>query len=162
LTRAAAALLAGLAALSAGCNYRLGPAPPVANAVTVSIPVFENRTYRRGVETDLSRLVSSELITRSRLRLVETGADLVVDGAIVAVDENVLSEAEDQVTRESSVLVTVEFSVRDGRTGEPIVPVQKVTERESFVPSIGESIRSARAEALRRLAADIVDRLEAK
>jgi hypothetical protein len=158
LTRAAAALLVALA----GCGYRLGPTEPVGGAATVAVPVFDNRTFRRGVETDLSRLVSSELITRSRLRLVETGADLVVDGAICFIDENVLSEAEDQVVRESSVLVTVEFCIRDGRTGEPVVPIQRVTERESFVPGIGESIRSARAEALRRIAADIVDRLEAK
>jgi hypothetical protein len=157
-------LLLALAASSSlpACAYRLGPAAPLAGASTVAIPVFENRTYRRGVEMDLARLVSSELLGRSRLRLVETGADLVVDGAIVTVEESVLSEAEDQVIRESSVLVTVEFTVRDGRTGEPVVPVQKVTERESFVPGIGESIRTARAEALKRLAADIVDRLEAR
>jgi len=162
LTRAAAAVLLLAAALPAACGYRLGPAAPLAGATTVAMPVFENRTFRRGVETDLARLLSSELIGRSRLRLVETGADLVVDGVIVAVEESVHSEREREVVRESSVLVTVEFSVRDGRTGEPVVPVQRLTEREPFVPAIGESLRSARAETLRRLASDIVDRLEAK
>jgi len=158
-----ALLLAALAALALpGCGYRLGPPPPLRGASSVAIPVFENRTYRRGVETDLARLVASDLISRSRLTLVETGADLVVDGVIVAMEENVLSEAEQEVVRESSILVTVEFTVRDGRTGEVVVPVQRVTERESFVPGIGESIRSARAEALKRLASDIVDRLEAR
>ena len=162
MTRAAAAVLLLAAALPAACGYRLGPAAPLAGATTVAMPVFENRTFRRGVETDLARLLSSELIGRSRLRLVETGADLVVDGVIVAVEESVHSEREREVVRESSVLVTVEFSVRDGRTGEPVVPVQRLTEREPFVPAIGESLRSARAETLRRLASDIVDRLEAK
>jgi len=73
----------------------------------------------------------------------------------------VLSEREGENIRESAVLVTAEVVVRDGRTGEPLVKLRKITERESFVPGIGETLRSARIEALKRLAADVADLLEA-
>ena len=153
--------LAALALLLAACGYRLGPSTPVAGARTVAIPLFDNATFRRGIEMDLARLLASEVQSRTRLRVVETGADLVIQGSIVDVREALLSESKGEVVRESSLLVTVEFSIRDGRTGEPVVAQQRVTERESYVPSIGESVRTARSESLRRLAADIVDRLEA-
>ena len=160
MIRRAAILL--LAAAAASCGYRLGPAAPVVpGAATVRIPVFENRTYRRGVETDLARQIAAILASRSRLRPVDEGGDLVVEGVLVEIKEDLLSSMEDQVIRESSIIVTAEVTVRDGRTGEAIVKVRKITERESFVPGIGESLRSARVEALRRLAEDVVDLLEA-
>lgn len=158
---AAGALLLLLAAAAPACGYSLGPAAPLAGAATVEIPVFDNRTYRRGVETDLARQVAAALASRSRIRLVDSGGDLVVEGAIVAIQEMLLSESEGQNIRESAVLVTAEVVVRDGRTGEPVVKLRRITERESFVPGIGESLRSARIEALKRLAEDVVDLLEA-
>ena len=156
-----AALLLLAAAALASCGYSVGPPEPLAGARTVSVPIFENRTYRRGIETDLARQIASEVASRSRLVLVDTGADLVVQGTIVDVDESVLSEKEDQQIRESSVLVTAIVTVVDGRTGDSIVKQKKLVQRESFVPGIGETVRSARIEAMKRLAADVVDLLEA-
>ncbi len=128
----------------------------------MQVPVFENRTFRRGVESDLERQIAAAVASRSLLRLVDAGGDLVVEGAIIDIKETVLSERENEVIRESAVLVTAEVTVKDGRTGESLVKLRRITERESFVPTIGESLRSSRAEALKRLAADIVDLLEAK
>lgn len=160
MIRPAALLLLALA--SAACGYRLGPAAPVvAGAATVRIPLFENRTFRRGVETDLARQIAAALASRSRLRPVDEGGDLVVEGVLVEMKEDLLSSMEDQEIRESSLLVAAEVTVRDGRTGEALVKVRKITERESFVPGIGESLRTARIEALKRLAEDVVDLLEA-
>jgi len=156
-----AALLVLLGAAAAACGYRLGPAAPVAGAGTVRIPVFENRTYRRGVETDLARQITASLSSRSRLRLVDEGGDLVVEGTIVEIREDLLSAKENEVVRESALFVTAEVTVRDGRTGDAVVKLRRITERESFVPGIGETLRSARVEALKRLAEDVVDLLEA-
>jgi outer membrane lipopolysaccharide assembly protein LptE/RlpB len=153
-------LLLGAVAAAAGCGYRIGPADPIRGARTVQVPIFENRTFRRGVETDLARQIASEMNARNRIRIVEAGGDLVVEGVITEIREAVLSLGEDQAIRESSVAVTVEVTVRDGRSGAAVVPLRKITEREPFVPSIGESLRTARAEALRRLAADVADLLE--
>lgn len=158
--RAAALLLAAAASLAAaGCGWTLGPPEPIRGARTIALPVFENRTYRRGVETDLARALVAEVQSRTRMRILEAGADLVLEGTITNIEEILLSEGEDQAIWESTLLVTVEVLLRDGRTGEPIRPRERYSERESFVPGIGEGVRSARTEALRRLAADIVDGL---
>lgn len=151
-----------LLAAAAGCAYRLGPAEPVAGARSIALPIFDNRTFRRGLEADLARALVSEVHARTRLRVLDAGADLVLEGTIVDCQETVLSQDESQATRESTVFVTVEWVLRDGRTGEPVGPRDRLTEREAFVPGIGESLRTARAEAMRRLAADLVDRLEAR
>ncbi len=159
--RAAALLLlvgAASAALAA-CGYSVGPVRPARDASTIALPIFGNRTWRRGVETDLARALVAEVQSRTTMRIVETGADLVVEGTIVQMDEILLSQGEKQTVRESTILVTVEVHVRDGRTGEALGPQERITERESFVPGIGESLRTARAEALRRIAADVVDLL---
>jgi hypothetical protein len=153
-------LALGLAGAAASCGYRLGPAAPLAGATTVRIPVFENRTYRRGVETDLARQIVSSLASRSRLRPVDEGGDLVVEGVITEVQEDLLSAKEPEQVRESALFVTVLVTVRDGRSGEPVVKMRRITERESFVPDIGESVRTARVEALKRLAEGVVDLLE--
>lgn len=154
-----ALLLLALAGAASGCGYTLGAGRPVGDATSVALPVFDNRTFRSGVEADLARMLAAEVHARTPLRIVDTGADLVVEGTILAIEEGVLSQRENQRIRESSVLITVEVKVRDGRTGEPVVKSFKRTERESFVPQIGESLRTARSEALRRLAAEIVDEL---
>ncbi|MHC4923915.1 MAG: LPS assembly lipoprotein LptE [Planctomycetota bacterium] len=160
--RAAPFAAIGLVLLVAGCGYRFGPAPVVNDARSVALPLFENRTFRRGVETDLGRLLVTEVKSRTALVIGHEGsADLVVKGAIVNIEEKVMSQDKDQVIRESSIIVTAEVNVLDGRTGEPVVPRMRLTEREPFVPRIGESVRSARIEALKRLASDVVDRLEA-
>jgi hypothetical protein len=156
-----AAVLLLLAGAAAACGYTVGPAAPLAGALTVRIPVFENRTYRRGVETDLARQIAAVLASRSTIRAVDEGGDLVVEGTLVEIREDLLSAKEGQVVRESALFVSAEVTVRDGRTGEPVVKQRRLTERESFVPGIGESLRTARIEALKRLAEDVVDLLEA-
>lgn len=155
----AALLLVALG--TAACGYRMGPGEPLGGAVSVALPVFDNRTWRRGVETDLARHLLTEVHTRTRLEVRETGADLVVRGSISRIEEDPLSQTTDEALRESSILVTAEVRVIDGRTGEERVPRKTITERESFVPGIGESLRTARAEALRRIASRVVDLLEA-
>jgi len=152
--------LTAAALAAAGCGYALGPARVATDAETISLPVFDNRTFRKGVELDLARLLLSEVHARTGLRVVPEGGDLVVRGTLVAIDEDVLSLREGQRIRESADLVTAEVEIEDARHGTTLLRRTRTTERESFVPSLGESLRSARAEALRRLASDIVDRLE--
>ena len=54
----------------------------------------------------------------------------------------------------------LEFEVTDARTGKPVVARRRVTERESFVPAVNESVRTAREEAGRALAERIVRQME--
>jgi len=153
-------LAAALAALC-GCGYSTGSLVPKEQR-TIAVPVFENPTRRHDLEFEVTRAVVEEIHSRTQLHVVgpSDSPDLVLKGVLVDVEEEVLSHADDQRIRESAYFLTAEVEVVDGRTGKAVVKKSRVTERESYVPSIGENARTAREEAGRALAERIVQRLE--
>ena len=56
--------------------------------------------------------------------------------------------------------VDLDITVGDARAGQTVVEEKRVTERESYTPVVGESVRSARQEAVRTLAERVVHALE--
>jgi len=155
-----AVLAAALAALC-GCGYSTGSLVPEGRR-TIAVPVFDNPTRRHDLEFELTRAVVEEIHSRTSLRVVSPSdsPDLVLKGSLVEVDEDVLSHSDDQRIRESAYFLTAEIEVVDGRSGETVVAKGRVSERESFVPGVGENARTAREEAGRALAERIVQRLE--
>ncbi len=159
LAWAGAALVAAAVAL-AGCGYKTGSLVSE-QYQTIACPVFDNATRRPDLEWALTRAVVEELQSRTHLRVVNRSdnPDLVLQGRLVDVDEDVLSHRSHQRTRESTYFLTAEIEVTD-RQGRQVVGKRKVTERESFVPVLGENVRTAREEAGRALAERIVRQLE--
>jgi hypothetical protein len=159
IRRLAAALLAS--ALLAACGYSTGTLVSDEHR-TIAVPVFENTTRRHDLEWALTRAVVEELQSRTDLRVVDLDdePDLVLHGALVKTDEDVLASRTFQRIRESAVFVTAKIEVENARTGEKLVPMTTVTERESFTPLKGEDVRTAREEATRTLAERIVQKLE--
>jgi hypothetical protein len=86
--RAAALGLASLALvlLVAGCGYRLagtGTNVP-ANAHTISIALFKNRSREKGLDVALQNAVTEEFRRRGTLEVVtDTDGDLVLSGTII-------------------------------------------------------------------------------
>lgn len=158
--RAAVAFAAAL--LAAGCGYSSGTLVPEGYR-TIAVPVFDNTTRRHDLEWEVTRQVVEEIQSRTALRVVDPSdsPDLVLAGKLVDAEEDVLSHRDRQRIRESAYFLTAEVEVLDVRAGKPLVAKDRVTERESFVPELGEDVRSARAEAGRALAERIVRRLEA-
>lgn len=154
----AAALLA--AAAAAGCGYSSASLVPDRYR-TISVEVFSNGTPRHDLEYEVTRAVVEELQSRTHLRVVDRDMphDLTLTGTLRDVDEDVASRRAFQRIRESDVFVTADVEVSDS-TGRAVVEKRKITEREAFVPVIGEEVRSARQEAVRELAERIVRTLE--
>jgi len=159
-TRFLAALVA--AAALASCGYSTGSLVPPGYR-TIAVPVFDNPTHRHDLEWALTQAVVEEIQARTSLRVVDSSdsPDLVLNGSLADADEDVLSHLERQRIRESAYFLTAEIEVVDGHSGKPVVKRRRVTERESFVPAEGESVRTAREEANRALAERIVRQLEA-
>ena len=157
--RRAFALVA--AALLASCGYTTGSLVSPAYR-TIAVPVFDNPTKRHDLEWEVTQAVVEEIQSRTGLRVVDASdsPDLVLKGSLVDVDEDVLSHRERQRIRESAYFLTAEIEVVEAHTGKAVVAKDRVTERESFVSSIGEDVRTARAEANRALAERIVRKLE--
>ena len=79
-----------LVLLLSGCGYTVGNgfSPDIK---TVSVPIFENDTYRRGLEYQLTEAVQKEIQNRTPYRLARgTDADTRLTGRIVQVRKDVL------------------------------------------------------------------------
>ncbi len=138
----------------AACGYQAGQI--AGGGRTLFIPPFVNTTWRRDLERDLTRAVHQEVLSRSGYSLAGDGAELVMTGRLVEVAEGVLSEAENAEIRESSVRMVVEITVVETATGRTVVDKVRLSERKSFAPVKGETVRTAENAAIRALAERIV------
>lgn len=159
---AAAAL--GLAAILPGCGdgvlgYRSEPLYD-RDIATIAVPIFENRTFERGVEFDLTEAVIKEIELRTPYKVVRAGrADSQLLGAVVSVDRRVFSRVPDAaVPQESQFLVKASFQWKNLRSGEVMARRSRIAGSGEYVPTpvVGEVYETAQHEAVAELARDIV------
>lgn len=142
-----------------GCGGYSATPLTIDGATSISVPIFDNQTFWRGLEFDLTEAVSAEVRGRTGLRLVRTGeADLILRGDVIEYDRPVLTEGARDVIKEGSVRAVVRVTVtrRDGT----VVREKLFTGKSAFVLSRGENEQSARAEAFEDMAEDIVNLLD--
>ena len=144
----------------AGCGYTTQARNP-ANVHSVYVPIFDNRTFRRGLEVQLTQAVKTELLHKSGLRLAsQPNADTELIGEIVDVRESVLlQDLRDDIV-ETGVSITVDLVWKDRRTGRILLDKRGVTDTAEFIVTRGETIGVATEEAFRDLAERIVALLE--
>lgn len=152
----------------AGCGYMVGNTfgPEVR---TVDVPIFQNDTFRRGIEYQLTEAVQKEIQTRTPFRLANgPNADTRLTGRIVDFRKNVLGETQNDDPRELQVSLYVVVTWEDLRTGQLLatqevplqpqaIPVQGLAE---FAPEVGQSLATATQDATDRLARQIVNMME--
>ena len=155
--------------LPAGCGYMLGP-PSVQGVRTVHVPVFKSESFRRNLDYLLTEAVQREIKTRTRYRLADaTTADTVLEGTIVDIRKDVLSENRFDDPRELQLMLGARVTWTDRRTGQilqqQIFPIDRQlaqhSSQVSFAPELGHSMATAQQDAVRRLASSIVDLTEA-
>jgi hypothetical protein len=156
-----AALAAAAAFALAACGYTTGSLVPDGYR-TIAVPIFANETRRHDLEWEVTRAVVEEIQARTPLRVVDRdqSPDLTLSGVLRDVDESVSSRLARQRIRESDVFVSADVTITDRKSGKTLVEKQRVTEREAFVPELGEDVRTARQEAVRALAERIARTLE--
>jgi len=161
-------LLAGIM-VCAGCGYMLG-SPQVANVRTVHVPVFRSESFRRNMDYLLTEAIQSEIKARTTYRLAdEQSADTILRGKIVEMRKSPLSETRYDDPRELQLLLGVEITWLDRRTGHVLQQhtfsmgetLSHRSSQVSFAPEVGHSMATAQAQAAHDLAAQIVDLMEA-
>ena len=155
-----AALCAGLLALSPACValHRGGIYAPALDQVFVSY--FDNATFYRDLQFQLTEQVVSEILSSPGLRLSsKEDAEVVLTGTLLDVQQHVLAEDPSQQPLLTSVILTVEARVEDSRSGE-VLRSSRLSQHGEFAPSDGETLSSAETEAITFLARDIVRLLE--
>jgi Lipopolysaccharide-assembly len=152
-----------------GCGYMLG-SPQVGNVRTVHVPVFQSESFRRNMDYLLTEAVQREVKTRTAYRLAdEQSADSVLTGRIIEMRKMPLSETRYDDSRELQLLLGVEITWVDRRTGHLLqqhtFPLGNTLTHQasqvSFAPEVGHSMATAQQDAAQLLAARIVDLMEA-
>ncbi len=127
---------------------------------SVAIGIFENHTYRRGVEFELTDALVKEIEARTPYKVTSVGrADTILTGRISSVRRQQLSKsALTGLSEEVTLSVTIDLMWRDLRTGESLLELESFTADSLFVPSnpTGEPIEIGQFGVAQRLARDIV------
>jgi hypothetical protein len=87
---------------------------------TVRVPIFKNRTFRQGIEFDLTRAVVREIEQKTPYKVVgpNVDADTELTGTIITYVKSTLNVNPLNEIREQETDLTVEVTWRNLRTGE--------------------------------------------
>ena len=132
---------------------------------TIAVPIFENTTYERGVEFDLTDALIKEIEARTPYKVTSSErADTVLTGRVRSVELEQISKSPlTGLSEEVVVTVTIDFEWQDVLTGKPLVRREGFAGHGLFVPSrpTGERIELGRLAAVEELARDIVAEMRA-
>jgi hypothetical protein len=147
-----------------GCGYAHRELFPQ-QVRTVAVPIFENRTFYRDVEFDLTEALIKELELRTPYKVVRSGmADTRLSGTVVAVDQSLLSRVQDGgLPQEVEVTVRVDFEWKDLRTQEALRDAKGLAAIGRHIPTtpLAEPYEIARRAAVQSMAGEIVSQLRA-
>jgi len=146
------------ALLLAGCGYTAKSRLPEGLS-TVAVPVFRNQTFRRDIDLELAQALRKEIRAKTSLKVVDLkdrAAQSVLEGEILDFRLAKLKEDRQDQVIEYRVSLIADVTLRDLRTDKVIYSVEELSRRAEFLVSRGEAIGTARQEAVRELAREIV------
>jgi hypothetical protein len=131
---------------------------------TIAVPIFENHTFYRDIEFQLTEALVKEIERRTPYKVAPAvRADSTFIGHIREVELDRLSRSpRTGLAEEAVVSVTIDFEWRDLRTNQVLVERRFFSGHGLFVPSepTGELIELGRFAAVQQLAADIVGEMQ--
>ena len=132
--------------LLSGCGYilvsrsRSNVLPE--NIRRISISLFENRTYRFGLEADLTDAVSAEFATSKALIMGGVGrADAILEGEITELSSEAIAYDENNLAQEHEIVMRVKIAVREVNNGE-IVYQDEIAEKVSYLVASGDETQA--------------------
>lgn len=153
-----------MAVITAGCGYTSKEFFPDTYR-TVSAPIFENRTFYRGIEFELAEALTKQIELRTPYKVVAPGvAQTILEGTITNIQQSQLSRFRDGgVPQELELTVTVDFRWKDLGSGELIRDRRGFQAVGRYIPTagVGEPFEVAQHQAVQRLARDIVSTMQA-
>ena len=143
-----------------GCGYS-SKSLLRSNVKSIYIPIFDNDTFYRGFEFDLTEAVRDQILLRTRLNIVDKDeSDSILFGKINAVNENVLiGDTRDNII-ESRIVISAEVRWVDKRTGRTIVERKNIEMPAEFIVSRNETLSSSSKAAFVKVAQRIIDVME--
>jgi len=151
-----------LFALISGCGYTTRSLIS-RNINSIYIPIFGNNTFRSGLEFDLTTALKDEIMSKTKLRIAKKDdADTILTGRIIQITEGVITQNAVDNIIENNVIITVNITLADRRTGRVLMVTHNLTSTAEYIVTRGENINTATQECLTELAENIVYQLEEK
>ncbi len=148
----------------AGCaEYHVGVGSLYRSDIrTVGVQMFDSYSYRRYLGERLTEAVVKEIERRTPYKVVDADrADVLLTGAIVREEKDVIVEDPFDQVREGKVQLGVHVTWAGRQMTLPLPPVTAdVTAEGLFVPEVGHSIATSQQRAIQRLAQEIVNLME--
>ncbi|MDR4499490.1 MAG: LPS assembly lipoprotein LptE [Candidatus Scalindua sp.] len=145
-----------------GCGYST-KSLIIRDVETIYVPVFENNTFRRDLEFDLTKAVKDEVLSKTSLRIVKKDdADTVLYGTINNLNEAILTQNTGDNIVENQITLFVDFKLIDMRTGKTLVERKDISQLAEYVIARGETLDSAYEEGVTDMAETIVNLIEEK
>jgi hypothetical protein len=134
-----------------------------ADVRTVAVPIFENKSFYRGVEFDLSEALAKQIELVTPYKVTSPGgADTILQGTIVAVTQTMISRTfEGGLPEEMETRIVVDFAWKNTRTGQTLRQRQGFAATGRYVATrpIGEAYPTGQHAAVEQLATRIVETL---
>lgn len=148
----------------AGCGYTTRDVYP-ADVRSVAVPIFENRTFYRGIERDLTEALIKEIELRTPYKATRGGvADTELSGIVLKVEQDLLSRRRPgNLPEQLEVAIVVDFEWRNQRTGQTLTSRKGFEAVSRYRPTqpLGEPFELAQHDAVQRMAAQIVASMRA-
>ena len=129
---------------------------------TVYVEMFQNQSFRRDIEFDLSDALAKRIETHTPYKVVSNRnrADSVISGYIANADESSLSiERQTGRALEREVILHAVVSWKDMKTGEFLLENHRVNAAASYSQWLNQSFEYASTLAANKLAENIVDQM---
>jgi hypothetical protein len=130
---------------------------------TVAVPIFANKSFRRGVEFALSKAIVNQLEAQSPYKVVPRDrADTILEGEITDIVLRTYSQdPRTAIPQEQLYLVRINFTWKDLRTGKVLVERRRFEQSSTYYPTLGEGQFVGSQENVERLALAIVQEMQA-
>lgn len=130
---------------------------------TVYLEMFDNRSFWRGVEYDLTDALGKRIEADTPYKIVtdRDKADTIIGGQLQSVGQSVLAmERERGRTMEKEVNLSAMVRWKDLRSGEMLLNNKRILASFSYSPRLGQDFKYGSSLAANKLAERIVEAME--
>jgi hypothetical protein len=158
-----AIITCALMLLLSGCDGYSGTSLYPKDVSTVYVEMFDNQSFRRGIEFELTDAIAKRIEAQTPYKIVTNRdkADTVISGQIVQAKESVLTtEREIGRAMEKNVELRAVVSWKNLRTGELLIDNKTVSASASYSEWQSQSFAYGSTLAANALAERIVEQME--
>ena len=155
--------LAGAGSFSAGCAGYSNASLYPRDIDSVYVEMFDNRSFRRGVEYTLTDALAKRIEAQTPYKIVSDRdrADSVISGQLVTVNEGILTiERDTGRALEKEVVLSAVVNWKNLKTGRLMINNETVSAAASFSGFENQDFTYGSSLAANKLAVSIVEHME--